>query len=63
MGYFADEYSAGGNFYLSTNTEEPFCGQGHILELQISENSPRTKGDISFKIKGKTNNIFRSINR
>lgn len=61
MGYFTDQYKTRGTLYLSTNAEEPFCGHGHVLELRISEDSPKTNGDILFKVKGTTNNVFKSI--
>lgn len=46
MGYYADSFKSPGSHYLATYTDTPFCGNQYLFEVQTSESSEKTTGEI-----------------
>ena len=58
MGYYADSMPSYGEFFISTDGQEPFCSNQYMLELTISANSPKTVGKISVNLESKKLDLF-----
>jgi hypothetical protein len=50
MGYYANDYSTLGPHYLSTASSSPYCAKQYLFEMTISNNSPKTKGEITLSL-------------
>lgn len=57
MGYYANNFKTTGSFYLSTTAEAPFCANQYLFEMTVSENSPKTAGEITLKLGSETSTI------
>ena len=50
MGYYANDFQATGDHYLTTSDEAPFCSNQYLFEMTVSQNSPKTAGEILLKL-------------
>jgi len=50
LGYYADGFVGTGKFYVATASEFPYCGDQYMFEMQLSNDSPKTAGEISLDL-------------
>lgn len=64
MGYWADKHPGRGNVYLATNADEPFCGHHHVFELKVSDDAPKTAGEVAIAFPtSTTDRTYKAISR
>ena len=54
MGYLADNNGEKGSYFLMTLASPPYCGYHYLFEMNISQNSSKTAGEIILKVDPKT---------
>jgi hypothetical protein len=50
MGYYANAYKARGRLFLATNSDLPYCGYHHLLEMRLGADAAKTAGEVKITV-------------